>query len=140
MKQEPFKGERMSERMKSPKPRAAITISFAGLTFQLLALLLEIAYFALAAFVPYRNTYRFGPFIFFLSVPFIMIGILFIIIGAVSIAFLNTGKKGRVAMGGILLIISSVFAFPTLFGFFIGSVLMFVGGILAIVWAPIKGA
>jgi hypothetical protein len=39
----------------------------------------------------------------------------------------------------MLLIISSIFAFPTLFGFFIGSALMFVGGILAIIWAPAKG-
>ncbi|MCL4343592.1 MAG: hypothetical protein M1291_01340 [Thaumarchaeota archaeon] len=125
--------------MNSPKPRVAIAISLAGLVFQLSALLLEIAVFALAAFAPSGRAVTLGPFIFFWSVPFIMLGLIFIALGLAGIAFLNTGKRARVTAGGMLLIISSIFAFPTLFGFFIGSALMFVGGILAIIWAPAKG-
>ncbi|MGC8661061.1 MAG: hypothetical protein ACP5TZ_00985 [Nitrososphaeria archaeon] len=125
--------------MNAPKPRAAIAISSIGLAFQLLALLVEIAVLSLVALAPPGRAITFGPFIFFWSVPFTVMGLIFVVLGVAGIAFLNTGKRARVAAGGMMLIISSVFAFPTLFGFFIGSVLMFVGGILAIIWAPVKG-
>lgn len=126
--------------MNSQKPRAAIVISSAGLAFQLLAILVEIAVLSLAAFIPSGRAITMGPFIFFWSVPFITMGVIFFALGVAGIALLNAGERTKVAVGGTLLIVSSVFAFPTLYGFFIGSVLMFVGGILAIIWAPVKGS
>ncbi len=119
------------------KPRAAIAISSVGLAFQVLAFLFEMAILALASS---RRSFVLGPFIFFWSVPFMMVGIVFIALGSVGLAFLSSGKKVEVSLGGMLLIISSVFGFPTLFGFFIGSVLMFIGGILALIWSPVTSS
>jgi hypothetical protein len=109
------------------------------LGFQILALLIEFAIFTLAIFVPLRHTAIYGPFIFVWSASFIMMGLILIAVGIIGIYFMKSGERRRVSVGGLLLIVASVFAFPTMFGFFLGSFLMFVGGILAIVWAP-KGA
>lgn len=114
------------------KPGAAIAVSSIGLAFQLLAFAFEMAILAFAS----RRSIAFGPFIFFWSLPFLLIGVIFLGLGVAGIAFLNAGRKPEVTLGGLLLIISSVFGFPTLFGFFIGSALMFIGGIMALLWYP----
>ncbi|MGC8557946.1 MAG: hypothetical protein ACP5NC_03005 [Nitrososphaeria archaeon] len=126
--------------MSANRPHAAIIVSSIGLGFQILALLIEFVIFTLAIFAPLRHTVTYGPFIFFWSTSFVMMGLILILVGVIGIHFMNSGERGRVSIGGLLLIVASVFAFPTMFGFFIGSFLMFVGGILAIVWAPVKGA
>ena len=112
------------------KPRAAIVVSSIGLAFQVIAFVFEMGILALASW----RSIVLGPFIFFWSLPFLLIGIIFLALGVAGIAFLNTGRKHDAILGGLLLIISSVFGFPTLFGFFIGSALMFIGGIMAILW------
>ena len=62
----------------------------------------------------------------------IVSGIL-VIVGAIMI---NSGKLGRVKIGGIIAIIFSITSIFAGGGFFIGLILGLIGGILALTWKP----
>lgn len=116
----------------------AIIVSSIGLGFQIFALL--IAVFTLAIFAPVKRAFIYGPFIFFWSTSFVIMGLVLIAVGAIGIHFMDSGDRRKVSIGGLLLIVASVFAFPTMFGFFLGSFLMFIGGIIAMIWAMANGS
>lgn len=49
---------------------------------------------------------------------------------------MNSSSLARVRMGSTLVLIASIIAFPTMWGFMIGSLLMFVGSLLGLTWVP----
>ncbi len=112
----------------------SLTISAFGVVFQTIGLLAEAILFLTSAIGPGRSKIV-GPFIFFWSTPFLAAGLAIIALGITGIALVKSGKRDAAAAGGMLLIAASAFAFPTFFGFFIGSALMFAGGVLALLWA-----
>ncbi|MGC9211420.1 MAG: hypothetical protein ACP5FU_04635 [Nitrososphaeria archaeon] len=117
------------------KPAVAITLSMIGLILQTVALLFEL----FVAFIFSSLTLiTFGPFIIVHSLALFVLGLIVIIIGTAGIYFMSKGYKGDVFVGSLLEIVASIFAYPTLFGFFIGSFLMFSGGIIGLFWAPLK--
>jgi hypothetical protein len=76
----------------------------------------------------------FGGIIIIRSILGIIYGIL-VIIGAVLI---YTGEKGKVTIGGILVLLFSILSIfsPAFGGIIIGFILGLIGGILALVWKP----
>lgn len=118
------------------KPLNAITIASVGIVLQVIALIFELFTVFLHSSFTIK---RVGPFIIARSVALMTFGLIIIFIGIVGIYFMSKGYKKDVFVGSILEIIASIFAYPTLFGFFLGSFLMFLGGIVGLFWAPVKG-
>lgn len=59
-----------------------------------------------------------------------------IALGVMGVLWMNTTDLSRVRTGSTLVLIASIIAFPTMFGFFLGSLLMLIGGILGLTWQP----
>jgi len=57
-----------------------------------------------------------------------------IALGIAGVVLMDSSRTEGVRAGSVLVLASSVAAFPTLFGFMIGSGLMLVGGIVGLVW------
>lgn len=59
-----------------------------------------------------------------------------IVLGLFGVLWMNTTFLSRVRTGSILVLIAAVIAFPTMFGFMIGSLLMLIGSVLGLTWQP----
>ncbi|MCL4436521.1 MAG: hypothetical protein M1503_03820 [Thaumarchaeota archaeon] len=64
------------------------------------------------------------------------LGILVIALGILGTMWLNTSDIGKIRSGATLVLIISIVAFPTMWGFMLGSVLMFTAGIIGLTWYP----
>lgn len=63
-------------------------------------------------------------------------GVLIIVLDVLGTVWLNTSDLGKIRSGATLVLVTSVIAFPTMFGFMIGSLLMFIGGLVGLTWQP----
>ncbi|HZY47096.1 MAG TPA: hypothetical protein VFE96_04795 [Candidatus Bathyarchaeia archaeon] len=59
-----------------------------------------------------------------------------IAIAALGVFLLNSSSLEDVRIGSVLVLVGAVLAFPTFFGFVVGSLLMVLGGIFGLVWSP----
>jgi hypothetical protein len=59
-----------------------------------------------------------------------------IAIAALGVFLINSPRLGSVRMGSVLVLVGAVLAFPTAFGFVIGSLLMVMGGVFGLIWSP----
>lgn len=133
--------------MVEEKPVAAFTLSLVGLTLQAVGAM----FFIYGMFYgwsggswgtgmtmgpwmmmggPWSVGFGWSPFTSAFSVVVIALGV-------VGVLWMNTGELSRVRTGSTLVLVASIIAFPTMFGFMLGSLLMFVGGILGLTWQPI---
>jgi hypothetical protein len=71
-----------------------------------------------------------------LSIIWLVWAIIVVVLGIYGAVMLNSSSIGRVRMGATLVLIASLIALPTMWGFIIGSLLMFVGSLLGLTWAP----
>lgn len=55
-----------------------------------------------------------------------------IAVGLAGVALMASRDRERRMAGSVLVIVASVIAFPTMFGFIVGSLLMLVGGLLGL--------
>ena len=58
-------------------------------------------------------------------------------LGVMGTLWINTAELGRVRTGSTLVLAASIIAFPAMFGFVVGSLLMLVGAILGLTWQPV---
>jgi len=81
-----------------------------------------------------------GPWIFgYFSYWFPLLAILAgieIALGVLGVLWMNTANMSKVQTGSVFVLIASIIAFPTMFGFMIGSLLMLIGSILGLTWQP----
>lgn len=131
------------------KPVAAFTLSEVGLAFQGIAGLLFVymisffsnyGYFGFGTMGPWMMfgggwpwMFGFSPFWFAF---FIIFAAAEIALGVLGLLWMNTANIGRIRTGSIFVLIASIIAFPTMWGFMIGSLLMLIGGILGLTWQP----
>jgi hypothetical protein len=57
-------------------------------------------------------------------------------LGTYGTVLMNSTSYTRVRTGSTLVLIASIIAFSTMWGFLIGSLLMFIGSILGLTWLP----
>jgi hypothetical protein len=118
------------------KPTAAFVLSLIGgifiLLFGIIFGIIPFLFGAVIAAIP--GIGGIGGIIIVLGLLGIIYGIL-VIIGA---ALIYTGDKGKVKIGGILVLLFSILSIfsPAFGGIIIGFILGLVGGILALVWKP----
>ena len=131
--------------MHEEKPVAAYTLSLVGLAFQVIAgvfFAYAISYWQPEGFGGYGMMGPWmmfaGPWAFgFISFPFyIVIAAIELSLGLLGILWMNNTDLSKVRTGSVLVLVASVIAFPTMFGFMIGSLLMLVGSILGLTWQP----
>jgi hypothetical protein len=59
-----------------------------------------------------------------------------VVMGLLGVLMMNSPSVSRVRAGSVIVLLVAIIAFPTLWGLFIGSLLMFIGAILGLVWEP----
>lgn len=133
--------------IREDRPTAAIALSIVGLVLQVLAglfLVYVIAY--------YSSSYGFfgygmmGPWMMFGGPWFygnsfwfpilVSVAVAEIALGTLGVLWMNTADLSRIRTGSVFVLVASVIAFPTMFGFMIGSLLMLIGSILGLTWRP----
>jgi len=130
------------------KPVAACMLAIVGVALQVIsALVLVYVVFFFAPFIEgwwgykimgpwimqHRNAYSLG----YVWVS-VWMGVMTAVIGlgAYGTFLMNSVDIEKVRTGATLVLVASVVAFPTMWGFFIGSLLMFIGSLLGLTWQP----
>ena len=141
-----------------PRPVAAYTLALVGAALQAIAALfvLFMALFSsritttLQDLVPERMMpWMMGHWM--TGYPFTthpVLGIIWVALAIVVAALsfygaimMNSTNIGRVRTGATLVLIASIIALPTMWGFMVGSVLMFIGSLLGLTWTqPVQPA
>jgi hypothetical protein len=119
-------------------------LSVVGLAFQALAGSFALAFSALwlgrGYWYGYRGFYMMGPGMMgYFGYPFYpytalhatLVAVV-IAVGLAGVALMASRDRERRMAGSVLVIVASVIAFPTMFGFIVGSLLMLVGGLLGL--------
>lgn len=133
------------------RPTAAFTLSVIGLALHAIAALyLVYAVIYGSSFTGggmFTSTTMMGPWMMmsgpwsfgFGGLPFItLFGLLIIGLGVFGTVWLNTSDPRKIRSGATLVLIASIISFPTMFGFMIGSLLMFIGSLMGLTWQPIR--
>ena len=63
----------------------------------------------------------------------LVVAVVAVALGILGVVWMNSNSIGRVRNGSVLVLIAAVVAFPMMWGFWIGSVLMFVGAVMGLV-------
>ncbi|MGQ9468641.1 MAG: hypothetical protein ACUVTD_02255 [Nitrososphaerales archaeon] len=127
------------------RPIAAYTLSIIGVAFQFVAgLFLIFGMFAFHSTYTISNGHvvpgvmMFGPMLGYWGIFWLILAIPIIAIGVYGAFLINSSNLSRVRTGSTLVLIASILAFPVMWGFIIGSLLMFIGSILGLTWQPLK--
>lgn len=122
-------------------PSAALALSAIGLALQVVA-----GYFAFA-FRPWYGFWYMGPWMmgryyggpyayygapYFPALVYVALVAVVIALGLTGVLLMAGRGAERVRAGSVLVIVAAVIAFPTMFGFIVGSLLILVGGLLGL--------
>lgn len=131
--------------MVEEKPVAAFVLSLVGLVLQAFGALF---FFSIPFYgwgTNYCGAWMMGPCMMIrtpLSASFgwwyfaSVLSVAVIALGVIGILWMNTGETRKIQSGSIFVLVASIIAFPTMFGFAIGSLLMLIGAILGLTWRP----
>lgn len=122
-----------------PRPQAAFLLSLVGLLFHVVLVAFVVVFVTLAAGPPFEVpgtaprplSGQVGIFVLWLVAAAAIL-----LLGAAGTSLLNGVDPGRVRLGALLVLAVAMLAFPTLWGLFVGSLLMFVGALLGLAWTP----
>jgi len=129
------------------RPVAAYTLAMVGVAFQGVAfffLVFVFASFSSGGFPSYGPWMMMGQWMMGYpygygsgwSVVWIVSALVIVGLGVYGAVVMNSSNLARVRTGSTLVLIASIIAFPTMWGFMIGSLLMFVGSLLGLTWVP----
>ena len=130
------------------KPVSAFTLSAVGLAFQIIGglVLLYMSlffswnhnYFGFGFMGPWMMfgggwpwAFGFSPFWFAFFLIFAAVEIVLAVLG---VLWMNSSNPARIRTGSVFVLVASIIAFPTMWGFMIGSILMLIGSILGLTW------
>ena len=132
------------------KPVAAFTLAAVGLAFQGIAGVLFV--YMISFFSSNYGNFGYGmmgpwmmfgggwPWMFgfspFWFVFFFIFAAVEIALGVLGVLWMNTANIEKIRTGSVFVLIASIIAFPTMWGFMIGSLLMLIGSILGLTWQP----
>ena len=57
-------------------------------------------------------------------------------VAAFGVFLMNSSTLGDLRTGSVLVLVGAVLAFPSAFGFVVGSLLMVLGGVFGLIWSP----
>lgn len=131
------------------RPTAAFTLSAVGLALQAFGGLFLAYAFSHSSPYGFFGPGMMGPWMMFggpwmygfysSSYWFLFFAILVaaeIALGVLGVVWMNGESSSKVRTGSALVLVASIIAFPTMFGFMVGSLLMLVGSILGLTWQP----
>ncbi len=128
------------------RPTSAFALSAIGLAFQAMGGL----FLAYAVFYPqpygFFGAGMMGPWMmlggpwmggYSYWFPFLVVlGAVEVALGVLGVLWMNSPNLNEIRTGSTLVLVASIIAFPTMFGFMVGSLLMFIGSILGLTWRP----
>lgn len=124
------------------RPVAAFTLSLVGVALQMVA---GAFVTSMMFFTPFPGpwmmwTWMSGSFTWSYGWTILWAGLAIIMttLGILGALWMNSSDLYRVHTGSTLVLIAAVLAFPTMWGFMIGSLLMFIGSILGLTWQPME--
>lgn len=126
---------------------AAFTLSAVGLAFQFIGGLLMALFIVYRPSFGYYGPWTMGPWMMFGGPWFsgyysywlpvlVVLAVAVVAVGVLGVLWMNGADLNKVRTGSTLVLMASVIAFPTMFGFMIGSLLMIIGSILGLTWRP----
>lgn len=65
----------------------------------------------------------------------ILLGAIALAIGIVGVGFMSSARARNARNGAVLVLVAAILAFPVMWGFWIGSILMFIGALMGLVSA-----
>lgn len=65
-----------------------------------------------------------------------ILAVVFVALGGIGVSMMAGPGLNRIRGGSTLVLVVSILSFPTLWGFVLGSLLMFIGALLGLVWQP----
>ncbi len=98
-----------------------------GFAFEVLAFLVILIHFTLSALVPLM-----WPADLLLFPVWAILAVAILAMGALGLSLAKSEEREGARMGYVLILIFSIIAFPLLWGFVVGSVLAFIGGIVGL--------
>lgn len=122
--------------------KTALMLSSIGVAFQAFALIFLMFFrgFWPARAYAYPGSYmgmmHFPAYGFYWFSFYIFLGFIALVLGIAGIWLLSGGEKEKATAGSVFIIAGSVMAFPTMFGFIVGSLLMLIGGIMGLTLEP----
>lgn len=122
-----------------PGPQAAFLLSLLGLLVHVLLVGFVVVFVTLASGLPFEvpgTAARPLSGLVGIFVLWLVAAAALLLLGAAATSMLNSPDPGRVRLGSLLVLAVAVLAFPTLWGLFVGSLLMFVGALLGLAWTP----
>jgi len=129
--------------MAEDRPVGAFTLALIGLALQVVAAV----FLASAIFYGWTGGswgmmgpwMMMGPWLagFFSSPLSLVFTAMVIGLGVLGVIWMNAPDLSKVRTGSTLVLVASIIAFPTMFGFMVGSLLMFIGAILGLTWQPL---
>jgi hypothetical protein len=131
------------------RPVAAFTLAAVGLAFQIIGgLLFAYMISSYSQFGGFGWPGMMGPWMMFGGWPwmfgfspfwfafFIIFAAAEITLGVLGVLWMNNANLSKIRTGSVFVLIASIIAFPTMWGFMIGSLLMLIGSILGLTWQP----
>lgn len=139
--------------MMENKPVAAFTLAIIGAALQAVALLFvgyRVAFYSVLVsnwrelnperLMPWMMGHWMNGYPFTIhplwGILWLILAVVIVAVGVYGAVLINSANLRRVRMGATLVLVASIIAFPTMWGFVIGSLLMFVGSLLALTWLP----
>ncbi len=128
---------------KGPSNPAAFWLSLAGLAIQGVAALMVVTFYSVYPRFGYGMFGMMGGYGGMMGPYFgagwygwtwvwVAVAAVALILGVLGVIWMSSPESGKVRSGSVLVLVAAVGAFPTMWGFWIGSVLMFVGAILGL--------
>lgn len=114
------------------KPILAFSLVLAGFVTQVLIFFFRIVTLPLVEYIRRRIGSFFG--LPMHPIVWIIIGVILLGLELVGVILIYSSDVSKVRVGSSLVLIASLLSYPTIWGFFIGSVLSITGSILGLTW------
>ncbi|MFQ5837650.1 MAG: hypothetical protein ACE5HJ_02570 [Thermoplasmata archaeon] len=122
------------------RPSGALVLSTIGLAFHIAAFAVIIIVATLLSGAVTSGFPSTGPGFMVAMLTWFLLwvvaGLIIVALGVVGVSMMNSASVDRVRVGSVIILLVAILGFPTFWGFVIGSLLMFVGAILGLVWQP----
>lgn len=128
----------------SSKPTSIYSLALAGIILQVLGLvafgfgMVPFGFGMMGGYGGMMGGYygTGGSFFLWWSAVWLAVGLAIIGLGIYGLRLVSSNNLQSVHNGSVILLITSVIAFPTMWGFFVGSALLFAAAIIGLSWQP----
>lgn len=114
------------------KPMLAFMLALAGFIIQ--SLIFAFRVFMIPLLIAIHR--RIGSFIGLPMHPLVWIFVTVVLLGLelIGVILMYSSDVNKVRIGSTIVLVTSLLAYPTLWGFFVGSIMSIIGSVLGLIW------